>query len=194
MDLLNKYFESLTFYYIEEKQGYAIYGAAIHSHMAGDKQRYVLVFVLSHLAVQKTAKLRELPWLNLQTRLCLKTVYRLKPQFWKFPYELQNITFRVTNRNNSYSSYRAESEEFPFEVLMIHKPKKKSIYQYHSSINLHWAIDQFDTVFNYIGEVQPIQLTTLPQHLIDPTPPPDDNPLIKWFSGTQNSRDFELIT
>ena len=54
MDLLNKYFASLTFNYIEEKQGYAIYGAAIHSQIAGDKQRYVLAFVPAHLGIQSS--------------------------------------------------------------------------------------------------------------------------------------------
>lgn len=200
MDLLNKYFEELTFSYIEEKKGYAIYGAAIHSQMAGDKQRYVLVFVPAHLGIQTSAKLSELPWRNLQTRLCSKITYRLKPQAWTFPYKLLNLTFRVSNRNKTYTTYQQEMADdvpvFPFDVLLIHNPKKKSVYQYPNGMNLHWAIDQFSTVFNYVGEVQPIRLTTLPPLPLIPTPPPAGNPLASWFNKTQSQAgdgDFELI-
>jgi len=193
MDLLNNYFNSLTFYYIEEKQKYAIYGASIHSMLAGDKQRYVLAFVPSHLGIQRTAKLSELPWINIQMRLCLKTTYRLKPQVWKIPQHLPNLTFTAVDRTNTYTKYQSNSDDFPFEVLMIHTPKKKSIYQYPNVMNMHWAIDQFDTVFNYIGTVAPIQLTTLPALPQHPVPPPVGNPMKKWFENTQNSSDFEFI-
>ena len=61
----------------------------------------------------------------------------------------------VSKREKNYSTYYIDNksnEYFPFEVLMINSPKKKTIYQYPNSINLHWTIDQFNTVFNYIGD------------------------------------------
>jgi len=193
MNLLNQYFEGLTFRYIEEKQGYAIYGASIYSQLAGDKQRYVLAFVPAHLAIQTSAKLSELPWRNLQTRLCLKTTYRIKPQVWKFPHELPSENFQVSERGKTYTTYKPDDRNFPFEMLLINNPKKKSIYQYPNTVNIHWAIDQFSTVFNYIGESQPIQLTEFPslQTQEIQRPPPAGNPMASWF-GAQ-SPDFELI-
>lgn len=195
MDILNRYFGSLVFQYIEEKQGYVIYGAAIHSQLAGDKQRYVFAFVPAHLAIQTKAKLSELPWRNLQTRLCPKTTYRLRPQTWKIPHEIDNVNLKISSRNKNYAVYEAENSQFPFEVLLINNPKKKSIYQHPNTINLHWAIDQFCTIFNYTGHTQPIQLIELPQQPI-PLPPPASNPLSGWFGGTQISSgdaSYELI-
>lgn len=39
---------------------------------------------------------------------------------------------------------------------MIHTSAKKTKYQYPNSINFHWAIDQFQTIFNYIGDIHPL--------------------------------------
>ena len=79
MEILNKYFESLVFQYIEEKQNYAIYAALIKNMLAGNMGQYIIAFVPTHLGVQKTAKLKDLSWTNLQSRLCPKDIYKNTP-------------------------------------------------------------------------------------------------------------------
>jgi hypothetical protein len=151
MELLNQYFNDLVFTRIDVKRGFTLYGAALHSQLAGDKQRHILAFVPVHLSLWSSAKLSQLQWVNLQMRMCNKTTYRLKPQVWIFPSSLPNLFFNVHNRAKTYSSYKVDGGQFPFEMLLINSPKKESIYQYPNVVNLHWAIDQFNTVFNYVG-------------------------------------------
>ena len=58
--------------------------------------------------------------------------------------------FSIIERKQNYSIYTpTDTNQFPFELVMMHNPKKKTIYQYPNNMNLHWAIDQFQTVFNY---------------------------------------------
>lgn len=166
MDLLNSYFQDIVFRRIEDKQGYAIYGAAISSMIAGDNQRHVFAFVPMHLGVQSTARLSELPWQNLQMRMCPKMTYRLREQHWVLNPTLQDHMFGVVARSREYSTYSLQASaqsDFPFELLMINVPSKKSMYQYPNTLSLHAAIDKFNTIFNYTGTVQPIQLTELPR-------------------------------
>jgi len=160
MDFMNKYFKGLEFIRTHEKKGFVIYAAAIHSFIGGDKQRYVLAFVPSHLAIKNKAKLRELPWVNLQTRLCAKNTYNTMPQQWVLNDKLENITLKVLRRFKTYTTY-THGSDFPFEVLLINNSKNKSIYQYPENINLHWAIDKFNTCFNYTGHIAPLESTLL---------------------------------
>lgn len=163
MDLLNKYFSRLTFEWVDQKQGYAIYAAGIYNLLGGDNCRFVVLFVPEHLGVLRTAKISELPWQNLQTRTCPKTTYKVRVQDWVFPSNLPNINLVLQQRNKAYSIYSSEDPSFEFEVSLIHSPKKKSIYQYPNNIQLHWAIDQWSTVFNYKGRVHPMNLVAIPQ-------------------------------
>ncbi len=214
MDLINTYFSKLTFVYLEEKQGYAIYGAALQSMLGGDKQRCVLVFVPGHLGIQSKGRLHELPWQNLQLRMCPKSSYKLIPQTWTFPYTLENIPFTCVNRDSKQTTYKSIDANngthgpdgtFPFELMLLHGPKTKSIYQYPNTTNLHWAMDQFSTILNYIGKKQPIEMTTMTpslpplptqqySNIHDVRPPSMRNPMSSWMQN-QNIQDdnFELI-
>jgi hypothetical protein len=166
MQILNEYFNDLIFTYAETKQLYAVYVVAIHSMIGGDKCQYILAFVPDHLGIQKTSKLRDLPWKNLQTRTLPHDSYKVKRQAWKAPNQLNNgtagniynINLKVVSRDANYSTYKADKDTFPFEILMINTSSKKTIYQYPNSMNLHYAIDQFNTIFNYIGNEHPINL------------------------------------
>ena len=202
MDLLNRYFSKLKFQYVEEKQGYAVYAAALYSLLGGNNCRFVILFVPAHLGVQSSAKISELPWQNLQTRTCPKNTYNVRPQDWVFPNTLPNINFVVSSRNKQYTTYTSDDPSFDFQVSMVHSPKKASLYQYPNNMQLHWAIDQFNTVFNYIGKTQPIQMTQLPplqfQEPIEIKPPSAMNPLAGWFTSTSatdlsDTKNFELI-
>ena len=150
MDLLNKYLETLQFTRVEDKQGYAIYGAGITGMFGAGKQRYILLFVPSHLAITDRARASELPWQNLQTRN-LQYSYRLKKQSWNPPQTLPNPRFSVMERKDKHSTYLGPPD-FPFEVLLLHDPKKKTKYQYHNNLSLYGILESFNSVFNYIGE------------------------------------------
>lgn len=190
MDLLNEYIKTLIFTRVDDKQGYAIYGAGIAGMFGGGKQRYILLFVPIHLATTNQARASDLPWQNLQTRN-LTYSYRLKKQSWNPPQELPNPQFQVTERNNKYSIYHGP-EGFPFEVLLLHDPKKKTKYQYHNHLSLYGVLETFNSVVNYIGEPQtPIghqNQPTYQDHQPLPLPVNYDK-----LSGEPINGDFELL-
>lgn len=153
MEILNTYFDTLVFYYVEEKQNHALYVAAVAGMLGGDKMRCIIAFVPAHLGIPTKARLRDLPWKNLQMRTVPKTTYKVIVQAWKAPVTnagVPDILLKVINRDKNYSTCVSitENVNFPFEVLMIHSPKKNTVYQFPNTMNLHWAIDQFCTVFN----------------------------------------------
>ena len=141
MDLLNKYLETLQFTRVEDKQGYAIYGAGIAGMFGAGKQRYILLFVPSHLAISNRARASDLPWKNLQTRN-LQYSYNLKKQSWNPSQELPDPQFRIMERKDKYSTYMGPPN-FPFEVLLMNDPKKKTRYQYHNNLNLYSVLESF---------------------------------------------------
>lgn len=194
MKIFNDYFNSLTFKFTGEKQNYAIYGAAIHSMIGADMCRYILAFVPKELATIKSGKLSELSWVNLQARLCPKNTFNITQQSWRAPEsaEAMNIMLNIKHRNDKHSTYTCS---LPFEVILLHSSKKKTIYQYPNNINLHWAIDQFQTIFNYIKpQIQhTFSNNNLSQHNNNNieylSPPSVTNPLQTWFQNVQNNVD-----
>lgn len=196
MDLLNKYFSRLTFEYLEEKQGYSIYAAAVYNLLGGDKVRIVFLFVPGHIPIVKSAKINELKWQNLQARTCPKETYKLRLQDWNFPTNLRNIDFNVANRNKNYTVYSSSDPNFHFQISMIHNPKKKTIYQYPNQMNLHWAIDQWNTVFNYVVQStvdysSGIETSVDDLQLQEIRPPSVSNPMGSWMNNEHPI--FELI-
>lgn len=169
MEIFNACFKDLVFTRVDEKQGFVIYGAGIATGLGGGHSRYVLLFVPVHLAFKNQARIYDLPWQNLQTRN-LAYSYRLKSQQWVLTRDIPDVLLEIRQRDKSYSTYAAEG--FPFEVLLLHDPKKKTIYQYHNKIMLDAAISTFDAVFNYIGEVHSLLHTSGPAM----APPPVNNP------------------
>ena len=180
MDILNSYLDSLIFTRVEEKGGYAIYGAGISGMIGGGKQRYILLFVPSHLAISSKEKARNLPWKNMQTRTLMYS-YKLRKQNWKPSRDLTDFELNVVHRTDKFSEYR--SQGFPFEVLMLHDPKRKTKFQYHNRLSLYSVIESFNSVFNYIGETPPITLTKGPTVL----PPLVNNDLLQ---GRMNNNPF----
>jgi hypothetical protein len=158
MEILNTYFDTLVFYWVEEKQNQAVYVASVAGMLGGDKMRCIIAFVPAHLGIVTKSKLRDLPWKNLQMRTVPVNSYKTFPQKWKAPTgsgsnnntAIPDITLKVINRDKNYSTCVSITEgiDFPFEVLLIHSPKKNTVYQFPNTMNLHWAIDQFCTVFN----------------------------------------------
>lgn len=174
MDAFNSYFKDLIFTRVDEKQGFVVYGAGIATGLGGGYMHYVLLFVPSHLAFKTQSRINELPWQNLQTRN-LTYSYRLKSQPWVMPRDIPDVLLEVKSRNKQYSTYI--SDDIPFEILLLHDSKKKTIYQYNNKINLSAAINTFNGVFNYIGEVPSILHTIGPATAPPPVnPPPVQNP------------------
>ena len=198
MEIFNKYFENLVFTRIEEKQGFVIYGAGIAAMFGAGMQRYILLFIPSHLAFKNQAKISELSWQNLQTR-SLAYSYKLKAQSWNMARDVPDILLNVAERNKNYSTYKGN--DFPFEILLLHDPKKKTSYQYHNKIMISAAVETFNAVFNYIGKSSPLLYTSGPEEAPLPVnlPPQTQNPIFplnNWFrTSDQTGLDdsFELL-
>jgi hypothetical protein len=202
MEILNNYFEGLTFKYIEEKQSYAIYAASIYGLLSATQQRYVFAFVPKHSLPTSThslVKLSALPWKNLQTRICEQEKYKIQPQTWKAPTTTNNINFSVKLRGQDYSTFNFDASNsnissFPYEVTMIHNHKKKSVYQYPNNMNLDWAIDQFQTIFNFIETVIPEnfypKLEEYIPNAVSHIPNNLPHPLQSWINKTSNNSNY----
>ena len=158
IDLVNVYFGKLVFSKVEQKENYIIYAAAISSAYADGKKQYVLAFVPMHLAILKKAYLSELPWINLQTRM-IQSGYKLQAQRWDLEKGLPDPFFRIVERTQTYSKYLPESDGMPFEMLLIHDPKKKSKFQYYNRMSLLGAFNTFGCVLNYVALESPMTWT-----------------------------------
>lgn len=147
MDIINEYFKDLLFTkVVDNKEGYAIYGAGVSSGIGGQTARYVLAFVPVVYATKKHSKIENLMWKNLQTRNLVDS-YKLKSQRWTYERNIFDFLLTVQDRNSKHTSY--ENPDFPFEILLLHNPKKKTLYQYPNKINLSSAIEIFETIINY---------------------------------------------
>nr|QBK86539.1 MAG: uncharacterized protein LCMAC102_03340 [Marseillevirus LCMAC102] len=189
MEIFNKYFENLVFTRVEEKEGFVIYGAGIAAMFGAGVQRYILLFIPSRLAFKNQAKISELSWQNLQTR-SLTYSYKLKAQPWNIDRDGPDILLNVIDRTKNYSAYKGN--DFPFEILLLHDPKKKTPYQHYSKITLSAAVETFNAVFNYIGKSPPLLYTSEPEKVQIQNP---ILPLNNWFQTLNQTDDdsFELL-
>jgi len=150
MDVVNKYFASLLFTQIDQKQSggsvYTVYGAGISGAYGDGSQRYVLLFVPQHLALQRQARIQDLQWINIQTRT-IKGGYRLKQQRFVPPNSRDDPNLTVVERTERYTMYRDGN----FEMLLLHDPKKKTRYQFYGNMSLFSGFDTFNCVVNYVA-------------------------------------------
>ena len=146
MDILNTYFESLDFYYIKTlSDNYQLYGAAVHTLLDADIQRCILAFVPVTAFTPKVSKLKDLPWVNLQARECSTEDYNLVPQNWRTPKNLPNLLFRVFETDKTGKSYKCINHKLPLRIKVLYG---KDIDGHRTTVNLHWAVDQYNTIFN----------------------------------------------
>lgn len=176
MEVINKYFESLVFTKLEEKrseegQAFFLYGAKVHGRFEDGTSRYVFLLVPSHLSIKSKAKIHELPWENLQTRR-LKVDYKLITQSWRPERGIEDVLLYVQRREKRYSVY-AGSPSFPFEILLIHDPKKKTVYQFFNKMALSSVLDTFSSSIKYTGQIPSMNFTQQNQGF---TPYPSTNP------------------
>ena len=153
MDKINEYFDGLIFTNVEIKETHTIYAAKIVSSYANNQQMFILAMVPSHLAINKTAYIRDLPWECIQTRL-LNKYLKLKEQTWKPSVNIQTFIFNNVKRDPGYSTYA--SNDIPFELLLIHDPRKKSVYQYYDKMNLLASFNTWRSVLTYTGKTHPL--------------------------------------
>ena len=77
-------------------------------------------------------------------------------QQWSISRNVKDILLEVEERTKESSSYKMvindQYTHFPFEILLLHNPKKKTIFQYRNRLTLTAAIELFNCVFNYIEE------------------------------------------
>ena len=149
MELINDYLKDLVFIRVEDKEGYAVYAAKISGLLGAGKSRYALAFVPIALASAKTSFIHNLRWQNVQLRT-LQYGYRIKRQVWKPPNDLPDPIMEVKSRQQEYSRYLIPG--YPFEILLLHNPRKKTVYQYQNKVFISSAIGEFDSLFNYVGD------------------------------------------
>lgn len=156
--IINKYFENLLFFKVEEKDGFAVYMARIADQLISDGSKYVIAFVPLHLAVKVQAHLNELAWQNLQTRT-VKQSYRIPAQRWSIPQGVPFLRFNLVSRHDTHTLYK--SEQVPFELLMMHNEKKKTKFQYYPTIHLPAGLVSYGCVLHYIGDKHPLNVAVI---------------------------------
>lgn len=155
--IVNKYFENLVFTRLDKKstgdQDFFIYAAAIAGRFEDGTDRYVLLMVPSHLAVLARGKIHDLSWDNLQTRrIVLSQGKNLPKQSWKPSRDLPDVVLEVVQREETNSMYRARDfQNFPFDVLLLHNPIKKTKYQYRDRVTLSSCLESFSSSIVYRG-------------------------------------------
>lgn len=147
MDVLNQYFASLVFFKAEYKEDFTLYAAAVASSYGDGKKQYVLLLVPSHMAILDKARIGDLHWSSLQTRILANGYNRLPAQRWNIPRGLPISMFQMIDRNAERSKYRCEDDP-KLEMILLHDPKKKSAYQFTSNINIIAALTSFKCVLN----------------------------------------------
>lgn len=160
-NILNLYFGALIFQKVEsinsQNLNYATYVAKIKTFLVSLTERYIIAFVpINETYIQK-GKLKELGWINLQVRSLPTKAYPVNSQDWTAPVSSKSIPalfFKLKDRNEKWSAYRLDEENseapFNFEVRLLHKKAKKTIYQYPNNMNFHQIVDQFETIFDMI--------------------------------------------
>jgi|KBSMisStaDraftv2_1062788.scaffolds.fasta_scaffold244584_1 hypothetical protein len=160
-NILNLYFGALIFQKIEsensQNSNYATYVAKIKTFLVSLTDRYIITFVpITDSHLQK-GKLKELGWINLQVRSLPKNAYNVNSQDWTAPVMSKSIPalfFKLKERNERWSIYGLDTQNsealFNFDVRLLHKKSKKTIYQYPNNMNFHQIVDQFETIFDMI--------------------------------------------
>src|SRR5207253_2706248 len=124
--LIESYFLKLIFKHVETKQGYFLYAACVGKY-GNERGKYVILFVPEGCSTIVTGTINQLRWRNLQTRT-IKNEYKLPVQHWSIPRNVDDIEFQNMNRSDTESQYY--SSQCPFEILLLHNPKKKTIFQW----------------------------------------------------------------
>lgn len=150
MDIFNEIFQDLNFIRYKLVNGFFMYVAKIEN-MIGIEYKYVILLVPVNESGLKFAKIYELNWRSLQTRLIMDD-YNLEPQFLDpklldHRYYHDKFKLSLKNRTDTQSEYFST---LPINILLLNNPKKKSVYQYADNIDLRSALNTFHCVISKI--------------------------------------------
>lgn len=153
MSVFDSYFDNLVFTLVEKKEGFGVYVAQLNSGLAGGLNQYVILFVPEYLSIKERGRIHSLPWQNLQTRE-ITWNYRLPKQKWRLDSGFPDVQLYVQQRTKEFTKYGVSeaNDSFPYEIQLLHNPKKKTIYQYHNKMLLSAAVSTFQCVVSYIGD------------------------------------------
>jgi hypothetical protein len=179
MEIINRYFGKIIFVKTDRREEHTVYVAALSSAFQDGRKQYALAFVPIHLAIISQGYLSDLHWVNLQTRT-LTNGYKMPPQRWEIPKSLDNPMFTVVERSENKTKYL--SDQYPLEMVLIHDPKKKTKYQYHSHMNMLAALTTFKCVISLLDHPSPDRSQP-------PSPPqPSPAPGVPRFSSGAMAR------
>jgi hypothetical protein len=155
-EIINTYFANLIFIKVDKREDFIIYGAAINSTFGDGKKQYVLVFVPTHMGILDRAKISDLHWRSVQTRI-LTNGYKIPPQKWEIPRGVPSPMFKIVARDDQRSKYMPDGagndgKYSNIEMILLHDPRKKSQYQYHNQMNLIASLTSFRCVLSLIGQ------------------------------------------
>jgi hypothetical protein len=156
MDLFNEIFQNLKFYFIKFTSGFALYASRI-SCSYGLERKYVLLLVPINLIPKRSQpfyRIYELGWASLQTRSLNDPTYDsledeqyLDSKLLDPRYDETKYNLILGSRNEHQTQYYST---LPVEVLLLHNPKKKSMYQYDDNIEIRKALNTFQCIIRKI--------------------------------------------
>lgn len=149
---IESYFSDLIFTRLDSRDGFTMYVARL-GDMMSHGERYVMLFVPMMEAKQKSGRIKEIPWVNFQTRLLtqFEDGRVLSRQIFKPPRisNQKEILLKIVERTKAHTKYLSPSGE---TITLLHDPRKKTMYQYHNSIALSSALDTFQFSVNRCNE------------------------------------------
>ena len=153
--ILETFLKNLWFYHLEFNNVYSIYGTKIHS-MFQKETRYIFVFVdttkVSSPLSLDPARLVDLPWVSLQTRLISKDSdhYNQQLVFQELKFDPREGDAKLRIQNRSVENSVSSSEDGTLRVELLHNLSNSSIYQFNNNIMLSTAVELFQSVFTKV--------------------------------------------
>ncbi|HMP28703.1 MAG TPA: hypothetical protein PKD85_03835, partial [Saprospiraceae bacterium] len=116
------------------------------SSFGDGKKEYVLLFVPTHMSILDRARIDDLHWKSLQTRI-LTNGYKMKAQKWDIPRGGHVPMFSIVHRNEERSKYAMDGDiNNEVDMVIKHDPKKKSKMQYHNKMNIIASLGTFKCI------------------------------------------------
>jgi hypothetical protein len=131
-------FADIVLTLFERKEKYTIYMAPIQSNFPVAGNQYLYAIVPEHLAILTEGTLSTLPWVNIQTRYNNNKPI-LKPQKWSAKLKT-NLMFDMIEKQDAFSKYISKDKSM--DLILMYDPKK-SKNQYHSTVNMLFALSTF---------------------------------------------------
>ncbi len=151
MDIFDQIFAGLVFLRDKTVNSYTFYVASIQTFI-GNGQKYVILLVPFNKAYHEKAKIYQLAWVSLQTRI-LQERFQVPDQTLDHKtldhrYSENKIKLTVKNRTSVQTDYFCP---LPIELSILHDPKKKSMYQWPDTMELRQALNTFQCVIKLLN-------------------------------------------